>query len=56
MYDLIKEAIVDDDAAIELSKMDKNVVEVVDAISELSLDKLVTPMFSPLILLFSLFP
>ena len=30
MYDLIKEAIVDDDAAIELSKMDKNVVEVVD--------------------------
>ena len=34
----------------------KNVVEVVDAISELSLDKLVTPMFSPLILLFSLFP
>ena len=38
MYDLIKEAIVDDDAAIELSKMDKNVVEVVDAISELSLE------------------
>ena len=38
MYDLIKEAIIDDDVAIELSKMDKNVVEVVDAISELSLE------------------
>lgn len=39
MYDLIKQAIYDDEAAIELSKADKNVVEVVDAISELSLDE-----------------
>lgn len=39
MYDLIKQAVHDDDAAIELSKIDKNVVEVVDAISELSLDE-----------------
>lgn len=39
MYDLIKEAITNDEAAIELSKIDKNVVEVVDAISELTLDE-----------------
>ena len=40
MYDLIKKAVYDDDAAIEISKIDnKSVVEVVDAISELSLDE-----------------
>lgn len=39
MYDLIKEAITDDNAAIELSKMDKDVVEVVDAVSDLSLEE-----------------
>ena len=39
MYDLIKKAVNDDGAAIEISKMEnKNVVEIVDAISELSLD------------------
>ncbi len=39
MYDLIKRAVYDDDAAIELSKSKKNVTEVVDAISQLSLDE-----------------
>lgn len=40
MYDLIKKAVNDDDAAIEISKIEnKNVGEVVDAISELSLDE-----------------
>lgn len=39
MHDLIKEAVYDDAAAIELSKMDKDVVSVVDAISELSLEE-----------------
>ena len=39
MYDLIKRAVYDDDAAIEISKMDKDVASVVDAISELSLDE-----------------
>ena len=39
MYDLIKDAVHDDDAAIELSKIDKDVVSVVDAISELSLEE-----------------
>jgi 5,10-methenyltetrahydromethanopterin hydrogenase cofactor biosynthesis protein HmdC len=39
MYDLIKKAVHDDDAAIEISKMDKDVGEVVDAISELSLEE-----------------
>lgn len=39
MYDLIKEAIHDDAAAIEISKMEnKDVTEVVDAISQLSLE------------------
>ena len=39
MYDLIKEAVHDDDAAIEISKMEnKDVSSVVDAISELSLE------------------
>ena len=40
MYDLIKKAVHDDDAAIEISKMDKDVGEVVDAISELSLEEI----------------
>ena len=40
MYDLIKNAVHDDDdAAIEISKMDKDVGSVVDAISELSLEE-----------------
>ena len=40
MYDLIKKAVNDNDAAIEISKMDdKDVVAVVDAISELSIDE-----------------
>ncbi|WP_407380679.1 5,10-methenyltetrahydromethanopterin hydrogenase cofactor biosynthesis protein HmdC [Methanobrevibacter sp.] len=39
MYDLIKDAVHDDDAAIEISKMDKDVTSVVDAISELSLEE-----------------
>ena len=39
MYDLIKKAVHDDDAAIEISKMDKDVGEVVDAISQLSLEE-----------------
>ena len=38
MYDLIKKAVNDDNAAIELAKSDKNIIEVVDAISELSLE------------------
>ena len=39
MYDLIKEAIHDDAAAIEISKMEnKDVTEVVDALSQLSLE------------------
>lgn len=37
MYELIKKAITDDDVALELAKSEKNVVEVVDAISDLSL-------------------
>lgn len=36
MYDLIKESVNDYDAALELAKSQKNIVEVVDAISELS--------------------
>ena len=36
MYDLIKESINDYDAALKLAKSQKNIVEVVDAISELS--------------------
>ena len=40
MYDLIKKAVLDDEAAITISKMDKDVGEVVDAISELSLEEL----------------
>ena len=39
MYELIKKAVNSDEAAIELSKMDKDVTEVVDAISELSLEE-----------------
>ena len=39
MYDLIKNAVHDDDAAIEISKMDKDITSVVDAISELSLEE-----------------
>lgn len=39
MYDLIKEAVHDDAAAIEISKMKKDVGSVVDAISELSLEE-----------------
>lgn len=39
MFDLIKEAINDDAVAFELSKIDKDIVEVVDAISELSLEE-----------------
>lgn len=39
MYDLIKKAVHDDEAAIELSKSKKDVTEVVDAISQLSLDQ-----------------
>ena len=39
MYDLIKNAVHDDEAAIEISKMDKDVTSVVDAISELSLEE-----------------
>ena len=39
MYDLIKKAVLDDEAAITISKMDKDVGEVVDAISELSLEE-----------------
>ena len=39
MYDLIKEAVHNDDAAIEISKMKKDVGSVVDAISELSLEE-----------------
>ena len=39
MYELIKNAVNDDGAAIEISKMEnKDVVSVVDAISELSLE------------------
>ncbi len=39
MYDLVKESVHDDNAAIELSKIEKkDVVSVVDAISELSLE------------------
>jgi len=39
MYDLIREAVNDDSAAIEISKIDnKDVVSVVDAISQLSLE------------------
>ena len=39
MYDLIKKAVHDDGAAIEISKMNKDVGEVVDAISQLSLEE-----------------
>ena len=39
MHDLIKQAVNDDEAAITISKMDKNVCEVVDAISDLSLEE-----------------
>ena len=39
MYDLIKKAVYDDDAAIAISKMKKDVGSVVDAISELSLEE-----------------
>ena len=39
MYDLIKKAVHDDESAIEISKMDKDVTSVVDAISELSLEE-----------------
>ena len=39
MYDLIKNAVYDDDAAIEISKMDKDVTSVVDAISQLTLEE-----------------
>ena len=39
MYDLIKKAVHDDDAAIEISKINKDVGEVVDAISQLSLEE-----------------
>ena len=40
MYDLIKKAVNEDDAAIEISKMEnKDVTAVVDAISELSLEE-----------------
>ncbi len=39
MHDLIKEAVYDDDAAIEISKMKKDAGSVVDAISELSLEE-----------------
>ena len=39
MYDLIKNAVHDDDAAIEISKMDKDITSVIDAISELSLEE-----------------
>ena len=39
MYDLIRKAVFDDEAAIQISKMDKDVTSVVDAISELSLDE-----------------
>lgn len=39
MYDLIKKAVHDDEAAITISKMDKDVNEVVDAISELTLEE-----------------
>ncbi|MDO5824240.1 5,10-methenyltetrahydromethanopterin hydrogenase cofactor biosynthesis protein HmdC [Methanobrevibacter sp.] len=39
MYDLIKDAVHDDAAAVEISKMDKDVGSVVDAISELSLEE-----------------
>ena len=39
MYDLVKESVYDDNAAIELSKIEKkDVVSIVDAISELSLE------------------
>lgn len=37
LYDLIKESVNNDNSALELAKSEKNVVEVVDAISELSL-------------------
>ena len=39
MYDLIKRAVTDDGAAVQISKMDNDVGEVVDAISQLSLDE-----------------
>ncbi len=40
MYELIKKAVDDDNAAIEISKMEnKDVVAVVDAISQLSLEE-----------------
>ena len=39
MYNLIKNPVHDDEAAIQISKMDKDVTSVVDAISELSLDE-----------------
>lgn len=39
MYELIKKAVNDDDAAVEISKMDKDVCDVVGAISELSLEE-----------------
>ncbi|MDR2831150.1 MAG: 5,10-methenyltetrahydromethanopterin hydrogenase cofactor biosynthesis protein HmdC [Methanobrevibacter sp.] len=38
MYDLIKKSVDNDDDALELAKSEKNIVEIVDAISELSLD------------------
>ncbi|MDR3291946.1 MAG: 5,10-methenyltetrahydromethanopterin hydrogenase cofactor biosynthesis protein HmdC [Methanobrevibacter sp.] len=38
MYDLIKESVNNDSAALELAKSEKNVIGVVDAISELSLN------------------
>lgn len=39
MYDLIKSAVHDDASAIEISKMDKDVTSVVDAISQLTLEE-----------------
>lgn len=39
MYELIKEAVNDIDAALELCKSEKNVVEVVDAVSELNTEE-----------------
>lgn len=39
MHELIKKAVNDDDAAVEISKMDKDVCDVVGAISELSLEE-----------------
>jgi len=41
MYDLVKKSVNSLDSAVELSKLDKNVVEIVDAIDNLSLEEVI---------------